>query len=97
MADSTDAHSSSSNTKKQKTRGPTMMTQITKARQTGVKMQVEFDPTTYACIGVRKNAAYFKSYVGYLARTQVSILNKAWNDKTLDPIKESIWDDIKVF
>jgi hypothetical protein len=97
MADSNDVHSSSGNTKKHKARGPTMMTCIAKARQTGIKMQLEFDPKTYACIGVGKNAAYFRSYVGLLARSKCSILIDCWNDKTLAPIKEAIWDDIKVF
>ncbi|KAK2409886.1 hypothetical protein QL285_045284 [Trifolium repens] len=94
MDDSTDVHSSSSQPRSTRVRGPTMMAQITKVRQTGVKIAVEFHPRTHACIGDRKNAATFRSYVAFLARTKCSILKDEWKDIN-SKIKDAIWIDVK--
>ncbi|KAK2386412.1 hypothetical protein QL285_060314 [Trifolium repens] len=94
MDDSTDAPSSSSQPKSTRVRGPTMMAQITKVRQTGIKIAVEFDPRTHACIGDRKNAATFRSYVAFLARSKCSLLKDEWKDIN-SKIKDAIWIDVK--
>ncbi|KAK2390396.1 hypothetical protein QL285_063942 [Trifolium repens] len=94
MDDSTDVPSSSSQPKSTRVRGSTMMAQITKVRQTGIKIVVEFDPRTHACIGDRKNAATFRSYVAFLARSKCSLLKDEWKDIN-SKIKDAIWIDIK--
>ena len=96
MGDSTDNPSSSSNPKKRRVRGPTLMAKIDKVHQTGEKINVEFDPRTYECTGVGKNATNFKSYIAYLPQKNCSILKNDWKDVD-DSIKEAIWVDVKVF
>ena len=96
MGDSTDNPSSSSNPKKRRVRGPTLMAKIDKVHQTGEKIKVEFDPRTHECTGVGKNATNFKSYIASLARQNCSILKNEWKDVD-DAIKEAIWVDVKVF
>ncbi|XP_058768328.1 uncharacterized protein LOC131642057 [Vicia villosa] len=92
MADSTDNPSSSS--KLRRVRGPTLMTQIDKVHQTGEKIKVEFDPRTYECTGVGKNAANFRSYIASLARQRCSILKDEWKDMD-NGIKDIIWLDFQ--
>lgn len=70
-----------------------MMTKITKVRQTGVKLKIEFDPETKKCYG--ENSSVFRSYATLLARSFCSILKDEWRQVD-EHIKDSIWTDLKV-
>ena len=60
MADSTDINTSASSmSKSRKVRGATMLRRIEKARQSGIKIKVEFNPRTQACIGSEKKIGHF--------------------------------------
>lgn len=75
-------------------RRATKLKDLTAKRQYGEKAEVGFDEFTGQPTG--EYATKFKSYVGVLARTKISILHPDWNHVESD-VKNLIWQDIVVF
>lgn len=92
MDDSSTRPTDSASTRKG--RQATKLKDVALKRQSGQKLELEFDMRTCAPIG--NNAAKFKSYVGVLARTKASILIDEWYNVPTST-KDQIWDDILVF
>jgi hypothetical protein len=75
-------------------RGVTMMRKLTKVRQTGIKIKIQFNQTTWNCFG--PDAKTFRSYVGFLARSYCSILKDEWKEIDKDT-RDKLWEDLQVF
>jgi len=77
----------------QKTREATRMKHLARKQLIKGKVQVEIDPHTRRAKGPNQND--FVSYLGVLARSKVSILERNW-DHVTEADKSMIWQDICV-
>lgn len=82
------------NKRTRNSRGATMITKLTKVRNTCIRMSDDFDLKIGRCYGER--ATTFRSYMTLLGRSIVSILLENWSLVDLE-VKESIWTDFVVF
>jgi hypothetical protein len=78
---------------KKRVRGATRMAQLSVKRLNGQKIPIDFDQRTKKPIG--ENRKKFKSNVGSIARSKISILVDQW-DNVDEKIKDQIWEDITV-
>jgi len=76
-----------------KSREATRMKHLALKRLTKGKVHVEIDPHTGRAKGPNRND--FVSYLGVLARSKVSILERSW-DHVIEADKNMIWQDICV-
>jgi len=78
---------------KKRVRGATRMAHFLLKRLNGEKIPIDFDQYTKKPLG--ENRKKFKSHVGYIARSKVSILVESW-DLVSVTVKDKIWEDIMV-
>lgn len=78
---------------KKRVRGATRMAHFLLKRLNGEKIPIDFDQYTKKPLG--ENRKKFKSHVGYIARSKVSILVDNW-DLVSVTVKDKIWEDIMV-
>ncbi|XP_058780070.1 uncharacterized protein LOC131653803 [Vicia villosa] len=87
------AHSKSGldtqSTNRKRKRGPTQMKKL--AVIDGQKIPIEFDQLTGKPLG--ENKTKFKSYLGFLSRSKISILINEW-DSVDEDVKDDIWTTI---
>jgi hypothetical protein len=78
---------------KRNVRGATRMKKLALDLIDGQKLSIEFDESTGKPLG--ENKTKFKSYVGFLGRSKVSILTDDW-DSVDQSVKDEVWKDILV-
>jgi len=78
---------------KKKVRGPTLMKKLALDRTDGQRIPIEFDESTGKSIG--ENKTKFKSYLGFLGRSKISILIEDWDSVDAN-VKDEIWTEILV-
>jgi hypothetical protein len=78
---------------KRSVRGATRMKKLALDLIDGQKLPIEFDESTGKPLG--ENKTKFKSYVGFLGRSKVSILTEDW-DSVDQSLKDEVWKDILV-
>jgi len=78
---------------KKRVRGATRMAHFLLKRLNGEKIPIDFDQWTKKPLG--ENRKKFKSHVGSIARSKVSILVDHW-DLVSENVKNKIWEDIMV-
>jgi len=78
---------------KKRVRGATRMAHFLLKRLNGEKIPIDFDQWTKMPLG--ENRKKFKSHVGSIARSKVSILVDHW-DLVSESVKDQIWQDIMV-
>nr|WNP90956.1 hypothetical protein [Medicago sativa] len=76
---------------KKKVRGPTLMKKLALDRTDGQRIPIEFDQSTGKSIG--ENKTKFKSYLGFLGRSKISILIEDWDSVDAN-VKDEIWTEI---
>ncbi|KAK2370751.1 hypothetical protein QL285_083768 [Trifolium repens] len=76
---------------KRKVRGATRMKKLALDLIDGQKLSIEFDESTGNALG--ENKTKFKSYVGFLGRSKISILTEDW-DSVDQNVKDEVWKDI---
>ncbi|WJX69378.1 hypothetical protein P8452_53631 [Trifolium repens] len=76
---------------KRKVRGATRMKKLALDLIDGQKLSIEFDESTGNALG--ENKTKFKSYVGFLGRSKISILTEDW-DSVDQSVKDEVWKDI---
>lgn len=93
--DDLSAHSQSGldtqSTNRKRKRGPTQMKKL--AVIDGQRIPIEFDQLTGKPSG--ENKTKFKSYLGFLSRSKISILPNEW-DSVDEDVKDEIWTTILV-
>ncbi|XP_058753581.1 uncharacterized protein LOC131626757 [Vicia villosa] len=72
-------------------RGATLMKKLALDRTDGQRISIEFDQSIGKPLGENKHK--FKSYVGFLGRSKVSILTEDW-DSVDEDVKNDIWTSI---
>lgn len=89
-----DEHSNSDVMPKKRTRGPTTCRKLKeKYAHRSHEKNIEFDEYGTA-IGAWRDQ--FVSYIGAVARVQVDINIESW-DSVSEGLKDTMWEDIKVF
>lgn len=79
---------------KKRTRGPTRIADIIKIRNQGIKLKVDFDSYGEP---IRTNGKKFRTFLGYMARMKVSIIDfEDWHEVD-ESIREKIWQEAQVF
>lgn len=84
---------SGSQTTHKRVRRATRLKELTRSRNAQERKPIEFNPKTGRPIGPHRQR--FTSYVGFLARSKVSILKNEW-DQVEDNVKDLIWKSILV-
>lgn len=74
-------------------RGATLMKKLALDRIDGQRISIEFDQSLGKPLG--ENKQKFKSYVGFLGRSKVSVLTEDW-DSVDEDVKNDIWTSILV-
>ena len=88
-----DGGKSSKGEEKEIKRGKTIMKNIIRDRDRGIKYDVHWSPTGQL---IEPNASKLTSYIGTIVRREIPITCDEWRDDTLDDAKNKIWSEIQV-
>src|ERR1051325_5960 len=88
-----DGGKSSKGEEKEIKRGKTIMKNIIRDRDRGIKYDVHWSPTGQL---IKPNASKLTSYSGTIVRREIPITCDEWRDDTLNDAKNKIWSEIQV-
>ena len=88
-----DGGKSSKGVEKEIKRGKTIMKNIIRDRDRGIKYDVHWSPTGQL---IEPNGSKLTSYIGTIVRREIPITCDEWRDGTLDDAKNKIWSEIQV-
>jgi hypothetical protein len=74
-------------------RSGTRMMDVTLSRTSGSRLEIQFDEK-FEPFGPNKSK--YTSFLGYLARSKVSILTDEWKSVDFGAVKDPIWDTIRL-
>ena len=88
-----DGGKSSKGVEKEIKRGKTIMKNIIRDRDRGIKYDVHWSPNDQL---IEPNGSKLTSYIGTLVRREIPITCDEWRDDKLNDAKNKIWSEIQV-